>query len=77
VRVSAIFRPFTVFGGMAVRRGELLALPWRQLDLERGLVHLAADTTKTARARTLPALEGIETHPVGGANGLSRTAALL
>ncbi len=38
---------------MAVRRGELLAIRWAQADLERGFVHLAADTTKTARARTL------------------------
>jgi len=39
---------------MAVRRGELLALRWAQVDLARRLVHLTADTTKTARARTLP-----------------------
>lgn len=37
-----------------MRRGELLWLEWRRVDLQRGLVFLEAEHTKTKRRRSVP-----------------------
>lgn len=37
-----------------MRRGELLRLEWRRVDLQRGLVFLEAEHTKTKRRRSVP-----------------------
>lgn len=36
------------------RKGELLGLEWRRVDLQEGLIHLEAEHTKTARRRSVP-----------------------
>lgn len=36
------------------RKGELLGLEWRRIDLQAGLIHLEAEHTKTARRRAVP-----------------------
>lgn len=36
------------------RKGELLKLEWRRVDLQEGLIHLEAEHTKTARRRSVP-----------------------
>jgi integrase len=36
------------------RRGELLGLEWRRVDLQRGLLYLEADHTKSGRRRYVP-----------------------
>lgn len=36
------------------RRGELLGLEWRRIDLQAGLIHLEAEHTKTKRRRSIP-----------------------
>lgn len=38
----------------AMRRGELTALTWAMLDLQKGVAHLPASITKSARARDVP-----------------------
>ena len=37
----------------AMRRGEMLKLEWRMVDLERSKLHLPASITKTAKPRTI------------------------
>lgn len=37
-----------------MRRGEMLGLEWRRVDLQVGLVHLEAEHTKSARRRSVP-----------------------
>jgi integrase len=41
-----------------VRRGELLAWRWEQVDFEQGFVTLAAEETKSGYARAVPILKG-------------------
>ena len=36
------------------RKGELLGLEWRRVDLQAGLIHLEAEHTKTGRRRSVP-----------------------
>ena len=36
------------------RKGELLGLEWRRVDLQAGLIYLEAEHTKTARRRSVP-----------------------
>ena len=36
------------------RRGELLGLEWRRVDLQAGLIHLEAEHTKSNRRRSVP-----------------------
>ncbi|WP_457666175.1 tyrosine-type recombinase/integrase [Thiolapillus sp.] len=36
------------------RKGELLGLEWRRVDLKAGLIHLEAEHTKTGRRRAVP-----------------------
>ena len=37
-----------------MRRGELLGLEWRRVDLQAGLIHLEADHTKAGKRRSVP-----------------------
>lgn len=37
-----------------MRKGELLALEWRRVDLQTGLIHLGACNTKTGKRRSVP-----------------------
>lgn len=37
-----------------MRRGEILGLEWRRVDLQAGLIHLEAEHTKTGHRRSVP-----------------------
>ncbi|MCB1808482.1 MAG: site-specific integrase [Candidatus Competibacteraceae bacterium] len=37
-----------------MRKGELLSLEWRRVDLHAGLIHLEAEHTKSAKRRSVP-----------------------
>lgn len=53
--LPADVRPLLCYGYFTgCRRGEVLSLQWRQVDLDRGLVRLDPGTTKNDEARTLP-----------------------
>jgi integrase len=61
----------------AMRRGEMFALRWRDVDLPAGLIRVRATTTKTERARTPgitprlhEALEGLKTTAPPDPDGL-------
>ena len=45
-----------------VRRGELLAWKWEQVDFEQGFVTLPAEETKSGYARAVPILKGDMLH---------------
>jgi integrase len=48
-------RPLLIAGyWTGCRRGELLRLRWDQVDLDRGVIRLAASETKSKTARTIP-----------------------
>jgi integrase len=47
--------------GTGARRAEVLGLRWEDVDLERALVTFRADTTKSGKARTVPANEAVLT----------------
>ena len=56
-----------------MRRGELLKLQWRHVDLTRGHINIPAEITKTAEgrkvmisARLRPVLEMVRTNPMTG-----------
>jgi integrase len=49
---------FVVAYHCGVRKGELLAWKWDQVDFDHGLVTLEAANTKTGRARVVPILAG-------------------
>lgn len=44
-----------------MRRGELLGLEWRRVDLKAGLIHLEASHTKTGKRRSIPLNEPART----------------
>jgi integrase len=57
------------------RRGELLKLQWRHVDMTRGHINLPAKLTKTTEARTVvvsarlrPVLQMVRTNPLTGEN---------
>lgn len=54
-RLPARLRPLvTVAYWTGMRRGELLSLDWRNVDLERGLIRVEAKHAKTRTARIVP-----------------------
>jgi integrase len=53
--LPAYLRPLLIAGyWTGCRRGELLRLRWDQVDLDRGVIRLAAAETKSKTARTIP-----------------------
>ena len=53
--LPAYLRPLLIAGyWTGCRRGELLGLRWEQVDLDRGVIRLAAADTKSKTARTIP-----------------------
>jgi integrase len=44
----------TVVLHTGMRKGEILGLEWRRVDLQAGLVHLEGQHTKTGRRRSVP-----------------------
>ncbi|MCB9824185.1 MAG: site-specific integrase [Planctomycetes bacterium] len=72
---SEAFRPLLIcFLHAGLRRGELLALEWRSVDLDRGVVVIEPESAKSGVARDIPLtsvlaaeLQGLAaTSPVGG-----------
>jgi integrase len=52
---SPFLRPMVVAAlSTGMRRGELLALRWRAVDLDRGELHVEPETEKAGRGRTVP-----------------------
>ncbi len=52
---SDAFRPLVVFAlGTGCRRGEILGLQWRDVDLEKGEVRVRAENSKTRAGRSVP-----------------------
>lgn len=43
-----------------MRRGELFKLEWRDVDLIEGFINIRKETTKTAKARTIPMLSNVQ-----------------
>lgn len=55
VAAPGLLRPLLVAAvSTGMRRGELLALRWRAVDLDRREVHIEAATEKAGRGRTIP-----------------------
>lgn len=53
-------KPLLTFGYFTgARKGELLALRWRQIDLNNRIAHLEPGTTKNGQGRTIPLTEQI------------------
>lgn len=49
---------FVVAYNTGIRKGELLAIKWDQVDFEQGVISLNAADTKSRTARTVPILHG-------------------
>jgi integrase len=45
---------FTIYFHTGLRKSELLKLRWRDVDLEKGWIHLPAEITKTGESRSVP-----------------------
>jgi integrase len=59
---SDLFRPLVVFAlGTGCRRGEILALQWRDVDLEKGEVRVRAENSKTRAGRSIPVPVAVRT----------------
>ena len=63
-------RPAMVFAvNTGIRQGELVSLTWGQVDIQRKIITLTADKTKTKRTRRVPlnapALEALKSLPRG------------
>lgn len=58
LRYARIWRAFL---GTGLRKGELIALRWRDVDIDKGLLCIRAETCKTRREDYLPLAPEVET----------------
>jgi integrase len=57
--LPAELQPLFVCGYVTgMRKGELLAIEWEQVDFEQGVIALRADTTKGKDGRSVPIIKG-------------------
>ena len=54
--------PFLTALYSGMRRGEMFALRWMDVDFERGFFRLRETTTKNSKARTVPLIEPAHTE---------------
>jgi integrase len=69
------FRPLVVFAlGTGFRRGEVLGLEWRDVDLENGEVRVRAEISKSGRGRTVALPDDVRAtlEAVRGSQGVRR-----
>jgi integrase len=63
VALPDYLRPLFITGYFTgVRRGELLAIRWDQVDWDQGFITLSSEDTKTGHSRAVPILDGDMRH---------------